>query len=63
MASQDKRIIGFKLTDEIIRQVQDEANTERLWPAHVVEQRLRHSFAVSPRLPGDSTKRRTASSR
>jgi hypothetical protein len=47
----EKQIQGYKLPLDLIRRVKEEAASEDLWPAHVVERRLRHSFAVSPDLP------------
>lgn len=42
---------AYLLPLDLIRRVKDEAHAEDVWPAHVVAERLRHSFAVSPKLP------------
>lgn len=43
--------IEFKLSAEIIRRVLAEARRENRYPAHVVEIRLRNSYAVSASFP------------
>lgn len=47
------RPVGFRLSTEITERVLEEARRANRYPAHVVEIRLRNSYAVSPKLPTD----------
>lgn len=46
---------NYKLTPELVRQIKAEARMLHIYPAKVVEHRLRHSYAVSVVLPPDNT--------
>lgn len=45
--------IEFKLSLFVIDEVLQEAKRELRYPAHVVEQRLRHSYMISSEFPTD----------
>ncbi len=53
-----KRLGQYRMSADLVRQVAQEALDHGLWPTHVVERRLRHSYAASPDLPSGSPHRK-----
>lgn len=42
---------NFKLSVGIVAKIRREAKANRIYPAHVIERRVQHSYVASPVLP------------